>query len=79
MWTSVLGPDFRPIPTPTNGPAIFFTGVILLEEINGKTKYTAIAMHPDEESCNKHSQMGFHEGWGICLTQLIEEIEKGNI
>jgi uncharacterized protein YndB with AHSA1/START domain len=79
VWTSALGPGFRPSPIPENGPDLLFTGMILLEELGDKTKYTAIALHPDEATCQKHASMGFHEGWGICLDQLIEEIKSGRI
>jgi uncharacterized protein YndB with AHSA1/START domain len=79
VWTSALGPNFRPTPIPENGPDLLFTGMILLETLGDKTKYTAIAIHSDEQSCRKHNEMGFHEGWGICLDQLIEEIKNGNI
>jgi uncharacterized protein YndB with AHSA1/START domain len=79
VWTSALGPEFRPNPIPENGPDLLFTGIILLESQGLKTKYTAIAIHPDEESCKKHAEMGFHEGWGICLDQLVEEIKAERI
>jgi len=79
VWTSALGENFRPTPIPENGPDIIFTGIIHLEQIDGQTKYVAIAQHADEEGCRKHSEMGFHEGWGICLDQLIEEIKSGRI
>lgn len=79
VWTSALGPNFRPHPIPENGPGIIFTGMIFLESLGEKTKYTAIALHPDEVTCKKHAEMGFHEGWGICLDQLVEEIKAGNI
>jgi uncharacterized protein YndB with AHSA1/START domain len=79
VWTSALGPNYRPTPIPENGPDILFTGMILLESLNGNTKYTAIALHPDEETCNKHREMGFHEGWGICIDQLVQEIKLGHI
>ncbi len=79
VWTSALGPNFRPSPIPENGPDLLFTGMILLEAMGNQTKYTAIAIHPDEKTCHKHLEMGFHEGWGICLDQLIEEIKNGNI
>ena len=39
------------------------------------TKYTAIAMHSDEESCRKHDKMGFYEGWGTVLDQLVEHVK----
>jgi uncharacterized protein YndB with AHSA1/START domain len=35
------------------------------------TKYSALAMHKDEESRNTHEQMGFSEGWGRALDQLV--------
>lgn len=79
VWTSALGENFRPTPIPENGPDILFTGIILLEKIGDQTKYTAIAQHADEVMCKRHSEMGFHEGWGICLDQLIEEIKANNI
>lgn len=79
VWTSALGPDFRPTPIPENGPDLLFTGMILLEAQGSKTKYTAMALHADEMSCQKHSEMGFHTGWGICLDQLMEEIVNGRI
>jgi uncharacterized protein YndB with AHSA1/START domain len=36
------------------------------------TKYTAIAMHPDEASAKRHEEMGFQDGWGTALDQLVE-------
>jgi uncharacterized protein YndB with AHSA1/START domain len=79
VWTSALGSDFRPTPIPENGPDLLFTGMILLEAQENKTKYTAFALHADEMSCKKHSDMGFHTGWGICLDQFFEEIVNGRI
>lgn len=37
---------------------------------NGKTKYTARAMHWSEETLKEHEAMGFHEGWGMAADQL---------
>lgn len=80
VWTSALGPDFRPLPRPENGPDIVFTGIILLEKINEKeTRYTAFAIHPDAETSRRHAEMGFEIGWGTCLDQLVAEIKNGNI
>jgi uncharacterized protein YndB with AHSA1/START domain len=36
------------------------------------TKYTAVAMHSCEEDRKKHESMGFEEGWGKALDQLVE-------
>ena len=30
----------------------------------GNTRYTARAMHWNEETRQEHQQMGFHTGWG---------------
>lgn len=51
---------------------LFMTAEILLEEIDGKTHYTAIAHHWTAEAKAEHEQMGFHEGWGQTADQLAE-------
>jgi uncharacterized protein YndB with AHSA1/START domain len=55
----------------------FFTGVILLEDLgNGRTKYTAKALHWRAEDKEEHEKMGFHEGWGKAADQLAELLAK---
>ena len=50
----------------------FMTAILLLGDVGeGKTRYTAIARHPTKEIREQHEQMGFHEGWGIVLDQLV--------
>lgn len=76
VWTSALGPGFRPTAVQPNPDhecgELMFTAYILLEPAGpGRTKYTAIAMHPDEESTCRHAEMGFHDGWGTVLDQLV--------
>lgn len=72
VFTSVLGDDFRPI-APTNGAdGMPFTARIEIESSgDGGTRYRAIAMHADEDGCRRHADMGFHEGWGAALDQLV--------
>jgi uncharacterized protein YndB with AHSA1/START domain len=65
-WTAALGPGYRP--TPGEMP---FTATILLEEIPGGTRYTAIARHANPEDAAKHAEMGFTDGWGAALDQLV--------
>lgn len=78
IWTSALLPGYRPV-AKLGSHDLPFTAVILLEH-NGKgTKYTAIAIHGNEESREAHAKMGFVEGWGICLDQLVAEIKAGRI
>lgn len=69
VWTDALAPGYRPVAPAAEG-AFQMTAFILLEEYQGKTKYTAIARHFKEEDVKKHEAMGFHEGWGICADQL---------
>jgi uncharacterized protein YndB with AHSA1/START domain len=55
----------------------FFTGVLTFEDAgNGKTKYTARALHWTVEDREAHEKMGFHEGWGLCTEQLEAVVTK---
>ncbi len=72
VWTDALLPGFRPTDegrfADTLGP---FTAVILIEPQGAGTKYTALALHRDEKGQKMHAEMGFHDGWGTCLDQLV--------
>lgn len=70
VWTIALAPGFRPSDGRPGIPS--FTAVITFEPHGNGTKYTALAMHKDEEGCKKHAEMGFHEGWGKALDQLVD-------
>src|SRR3546814_14765609 len=53
----------------------FFTGIVTFEDAkdekgDGKTRYTARALHWTAEDCEAHEKMGFHEGWGQVADQL---------
>lgn len=65
VWTDALLPGYRPS---TTG---FMTAIIQLEPHGTGTKYTAMAIHKDEEGRKQHEQMGFAEGWGKALDQLV--------
>ncbi len=69
VWTMALGPGYRPS---GGSPGIpLFTAVITLEPHEKGTRYIALAMHQDEAGRTKHEEMGFHEGWGKALDQLV--------
>lgn len=77
-WTNCLLPGFRP-PAPNPGPTcgddearFTFTAVIELEPAGAGTRYVATAMHGDLEASRKHAEMGFTDGWGKALEQLVE-------
>ena len=38
----------------------------------GGTSYTANVMHQNEASRKAHDEMGFQQGWGASLDQLVE-------
>ena len=64
-FTDALGPGFRP---KEKG---FFTATLLLEPEGAGTRYTAIAKHIDKEGRKSHEDMGFMNGWGAALDQLV--------
>lgn len=69
VWTAALQPGYRPS---NPGQMPLFTAVILFEPHGGGgTKYTAIAIHGDEETTKRHADMGFRDGWGKALEQLV--------
>ena len=71
-FTSVMDEDFRPI-APNNGADdLPFTATVAMEPApNGGTHYTATVVHADAEGRQRHAEMGFHEGWGAALDQLV--------
>ena len=73
VWTGALGPGFRPADHDDDVPV--FTAIIAIEPVEGGTKYTAIAMHRDPGGAAQHREMGFHDGWGTALDQLVEMVQ----
>jgi uncharacterized protein YndB with AHSA1/START domain len=74
VWTNALLPGYRPAPRGTaagDGSELMFTAVISLEPHGTGTKYTALAMHTDPGTRERHEKMGFHQGWGTALDQLV--------
>jgi uncharacterized protein YndB with AHSA1/START domain len=69
VFTSRLGPGFRPQIAEDGFP---FTAIISIEPDGSGTKYTATGIHADASSRKSHEDMGFAEGWGMALDQLVE-------
>lgn len=78
VWTNALAPGYRPC-QPAGAMAcdtFSFTAVIALEPHENGTKYTALVIHGDEGGRRKHEEMGFHEGWGKALDQLVATVRN---
>ncbi len=82
VWTNALGPGFRPSnPSATEvaecGLIIITAAISIVPHAHGGgTKYTALAMHRDEDAKRRHEEMGFHGGWGAALDQLVAYVKK---
>lgn len=53
---------------PSENP--FFTCILTFEPEDGKTRYTARALHWRTEDRDRHETMGFHDGWGKATDQM---------
>jgi uncharacterized protein YndB with AHSA1/START domain len=71
VWTAALGPGYRPVAS--DFP---FTAIVTMEPAGSGTRYRAVAVHGSPEQRAEHEKMGFHEGWGQALDQLVE-VAKG--
>lgn len=67
VWTEAMGPGFRPVASD-----LPFTAIITMEPSDTGTRYRAVAVHGSTETKAGHEKMGFHEGWGVALDQLVE-------
>lgn len=72
VWTSALAPGYRPQPG-----ELPMTAIIELQPTgSGGTRYRAIALHQTEADVKAHADMGFAEGWGAALDQLVELMQR---
>jgi uncharacterized protein YndB with AHSA1/START domain len=75
VWTSALGPGY--VPLAVTGE-FAFTCTLTFDAVDGGTHYIARALHADADSASKHAAMGFHDGWGKALDQLVAAV-KGHV
>ena len=77
VWTSALGPQYRPAEMGEGCESFPMTAVVTFADAgNGKTLYRAVALHRNAADRDVHQKMGFDEGWGKCAEQL-EELAQG--
>ncbi|MGK2948363.1 MAG: SRPBCC family protein [Acidimicrobiales bacterium] len=68
IFTSALTEGFRPVESD-----LPFTAIIDIEPLgDGRTRYRATACHADAAGKARHEEMGFVDGWGAALDQLVE-------
>lgn len=67
VFTSQLGAGWQPLKAWMPMTAVF---EMADEPGSPGTRYTATCLHPDEATARQHAEMGFDEGWGICMDQL---------
>ena len=70
VFTDFFTEGWKPNPEP------FMTAIIEMEDTpDGGTKYTATARHRNPETAAQHKEMGFYDGWGTVVDQLVEYIQ----
>ena len=73
VWTSALGPGYRPNNMGEGCESFPFTAVITFADAgSGNTAYKAVALHKDAADRDTHANMGFEQGWGTVAEQLEE-------
>jgi uncharacterized protein YndB with AHSA1/START domain len=74
VWTSALHPGYRPLPAAA--AELAFTAELTFEPVGDSTRYSARAIHGTREAAAKHDEMGFVDGWGMALDQLVEHMTR---
>lgn len=72
IWTDVLEPGYRPQAKGFLPEGMPVTAILTFTTEDKGTRYHAHCLHKDPEGRKKHEEMGFFEGWGTCIDQLVE-------
>ena len=70
VFTDAFEPGWKP------AQKAFMTAIVTFEDLGGRTRYTARALHWTAADRETHEQMGFHEGWGQCADQLAALVAR---
>jgi uncharacterized protein YndB with AHSA1/START domain len=78
IWTNALQPGYRPahLKLSNDNDAFSYTAILSLDPHENGTKYRATVIHRDGGDCKKHNEMGFQDGWGKALDQLVEYMKQ---
>ncbi|MDR3376015.1 MAG: SRPBCC family protein [Ancalomicrobiaceae bacterium] len=66
VLTDTLTAGYRPAEKP------FFSSIVQFIPEGAGTRYIATAIHGTAATRQSHIDMGFHQGWGTALDQLVE-------
>jgi uncharacterized protein YndB with AHSA1/START domain len=75
VFTSTLTEDWRP----ASSSFLPMTAIITMADEGEDTRYTATVLHQNVADCQRHLEMGFYEGWGICIDQLEAVAKQLNV
>jgi uncharacterized protein YndB with AHSA1/START domain len=53
-----------------------FTAELTFEPVGDSTRYSARAIHGTRGAAEAHDRMGFIDGWGTALDQLVEHLTR---
>lgn len=73
VWTDALQAGYRPAERGylTDDGGFYVTVSLQLDDVAGGTRYRTWAMHSSPAGQAKHLEMGFDEGWGTVVDQLV--------
>lgn len=72
VWTDALHPGYRPVLGSTSACLTMpMTAIITMAPHGTGTRYVATVLHADASGRKQHEDMGFHDGWGTALDQLV--------
>ena len=80
VWTNVFEPGYRPTRHASGADCdeFPFTAVVAMAPHGSGTWYTARVIHGTEDARRRHADMGFHDGWGAALDQMVAMIRHGS-
>lgn len=67
VFTSALAADWRPA---VDSWMPMTACIDIAPDGASGTRYTATVLHRDLAGREQHEQMGFYDGWGVCIDQL---------
>jgi uncharacterized protein YndB with AHSA1/START domain len=81
VWTNALEPGFRPAMALADNAcgAFAMTAIIELTAVDGGTLYNARVLHANLSGKQQHEAMGFEQGWGQALEQMVAYIKSGGL